>query len=96
MKCPACWAEKAYKRKTTGIQRIVYACSFLTPLKCHHCYHKFVIPRFLTIGKKVIAPVQISESPFLGKSSYAAKFVASQKIDNDQNETLELPVRKAA
>ena len=96
MKCPACWAEKAYKRKTKGFQRVLYTCFLLTPLKCHHCYHKFVVPQFLTIGKKVFAPVQVRGSGLSKKESYAAKYLAGQQINNKQNESFQQPVRKAA
>ena len=32
------------------------ACLLLRPMKCHHCYHRFTVSWFLTIGKRVRAP----------------------------------------
>ena len=57
MKCPACWADKAYVRQVTPVRHAILSCLFLVPLRCHHCYHKFTVPRLLTIGKRLIPPV---------------------------------------
>ncbi len=34
----------------------VYSWLGMVPLKCHHCYHKFTVPWFLTIGKRLTPP----------------------------------------
>jgi len=64
MKCPRCWAEKAYKRQVKGWKGIVLGCALLVPMKCHHCYHKFVVFRPLTFGKQLRQPaLRISRDP---------------------------------
>jgi len=56
MKCPYCWAEKAYIRKAKGWKDALLYCLLLRPMKCHHCYHKFTAPWFATFGKQVKRP----------------------------------------
>jgi len=56
MKCPVCWAEKAYVRKVPGWQGVLYRVALLVPLKCHHCYHKFVVSWFSTVGRTIHPP----------------------------------------
>jgi hypothetical protein len=44
-------------------------------MKCHHCYHKFVVPWLLTLGKQVtpprlrIAPISREAGPSLAAQS---------------------------
>ena len=57
MKCRACWTDKAYKREVSGWRGTAYSWLGMVPLKCHHCYHKFTVPWFLTIGKRLTPPV---------------------------------------
>jgi hypothetical protein len=56
MKCPRCWAHKAYARHVGGWKGILMDCLLLQPMKCHHCYHKFVVLWFLTFGKEIRPP----------------------------------------
>ena len=56
MKCPRCWAEKAYAHPMPGWKGALLNCLLLTRMKCQHCYHKFVIPWFLTLGREVTPP----------------------------------------
>ena len=56
MKCRACWAEKAYVRNVGGWKGQLMSCLLLVPLKCHHCYHKFNVLWFFTIGKRLTPP----------------------------------------
>ena len=56
MKCRACWADKAYIREVAGWRGVVCSWLGLVPLKCHHCYHKFSLPWFMTIGKRLTPP----------------------------------------
>lgn len=62
MKCPRCWAEKAYVYPMEGWKGILLDCLFLTRMKCRHCFHKFTIPWVLTIGKQVTPPVKAPPS----------------------------------
>ena len=57
MKCRACWTDKAYVREVRGWGGTVYSWLGMVPLKCHHCYHRFTVPWFLTIGKRLTPPV---------------------------------------
>jgi hypothetical protein len=56
MKCRSCWSDKAYVREEKGLKATIYWCLALIPLKCHHCYHKFWTPRFMTWGKTLQPP----------------------------------------
>lgn len=73
MKCPRCWAEKAYLRQVTGWQRVLCACLLLAPLKCHHCYHKFTVPRLFCLGKRLVPPPARASSADPPKPSYASR-----------------------
>jgi hypothetical protein len=55
MKCPVCWAEKAYVRHPKSWKDVLLSYLLVVPLRCHHCYHEFYVPWFLTIGKKTAA-----------------------------------------
>ncbi|MBN2477535.1 MAG: hypothetical protein JXB62_23210 [Pirellulales bacterium] len=57
MKCPRCWAEKVHVRPIKPWKSTLLACVLLRPLKCHHCYHKFVGFWFLLPRKKSRPPV---------------------------------------
>ena len=67
MKCPRCWAQKGYLRQVSCWKAIAMACLLLRPMKCHHCYHKFVVFWFSTIGKQIVSPPIPSE--FEGESA---------------------------
>jgi len=56
IKCPQCWAEKAYVRRVEGWRGWMLTLLLLRPLKCHHCYFKFVVPWLSTIGKQIHPP----------------------------------------
>jgi len=56
MKCPVCWAEKAYVRRVEGWKGLLYRVLTLVPMKCHHCYHKFVVSWFVMLGKPIYPP----------------------------------------
>ena len=58
MKCRACWTEKAYVRPTQGWREVALTWLGLVPLKCHHCYHRFWLPRPLTVGKQLVPPAR--------------------------------------
>ena len=62
MKCPACWAEKAFVRQVDGWKGAVLRCLLVVPMKCHHCYHDFYIPWIMTIGKQITPPDRGSHS----------------------------------
>lgn len=74
MKCPRCWAEKAYLRQVKGWKGVLLACLLLVPLKCNHCYHRFVVSRFFTIGKQVTPPpLRIMPASRLSRRPRAAR-----------------------
>jgi hypothetical protein len=80
MKCPCCWAEEAYVRRVPRWKRILLACALLRPMKCHHCYHKFSVFWFFTLGKQVTPPTL----PFVRRHrgvgpSYAARHFAAAR-----------------
>ena len=56
MKCRACWTDKAYLRDVSGWRGTLYRWLGMVPLKCHHCYHKFSVSWFSTIGKRLTPP----------------------------------------
>ncbi len=57
MKCPRCWADKAYLGTYRGWQDILLGCLAFRPMKCNHCYHHFMVHWVFTIGKRVVPPV---------------------------------------
>jgi len=56
MKCRACWTDKAYIRDVSGWRGVLHSWLGMVPLKCHHCYHKFSVSWFSTIGKRLTPP----------------------------------------
>ncbi len=56
MKCPACWAEKAYIRGASSWRDTLLSILLIVPMRCHHCYHSFHVSWFLTIGKRITPP----------------------------------------
>jgi hypothetical protein len=91
MKCPRCWTDKAYIRRTSGFQRLMLKCTLLVPMKCQHCYHKFTVSWFSTIGKQLCPPVlRIAPITRGSRPSYAARHYAatrnSQTPDTAANE----------
>ena len=51
MKCPACWAEKAFRRPIRTFADRLLQCLTIVPMRCHHCYHRFRVSRLLTLGQ---------------------------------------------
>ena len=86
MKCPACWSEKAYLRNSSGIHGLLVDLFLLSPLKCHHCYHKFSVLWFMTLGKEIHPPKLIRLAPETGRPrpSIAASSVRSIKTSSDE------------
>ncbi len=79
MKCPVCWAEKAYRIKVKDTKGSLLSCLGLVPMKCHHCYHKFMVFWFVTLGKKVEPPI-LRVAPMVGnRQSHAAQHMASRR-----------------
>ncbi len=78
MKCPRCWTEKAYVRPVGTVKGALLACLLLVPMKCQHCYHRFTIFRFFTVGKQVrppmlrIAPISREAGPPIAARHTAA------------------------
>ncbi|HEX4142112.1 MAG TPA: hypothetical protein VHY91_01070 [Pirellulales bacterium] len=62
MKCRACWTDKAYLRDVSGWRGVLHSWLGMVPLKCHHCYHKFSVPWFSTIGKRLTPPAVASRA----------------------------------
>ncbi len=60
MKCPACWAEKAFVRQAKKRRDVLLRYLSFVPMRCHHCYHEFYVPWILTLGKQT-APRQRSD-----------------------------------
>ncbi len=80
MKCPRCWAEKAYIRQVKGWKGVFLALLLLEPMKCHHCYHKFVVPWFSTFGKQTKPPKpRLSSATQMAGPSYAAQCEAAKR-----------------
>jgi hypothetical protein len=78
MKCPRCWAEKAYLRPLPAWKMALLSCLLLVPLKCQHCFHKFTVFWFFTWGKKIdpprlkIIPIDQGGGPSVAAQHYQA------------------------
>jgi hypothetical protein len=57
MKCPRCWADKAYLSTYHTWYESVLGCLAFRPMKCSHCYHRFMVHWMFTIGKRIVPPV---------------------------------------
>jgi len=96
MKCPKCWAEKAYVRRVDGIKGFLMQCLLLMPMKCHHCYHRFTVSWFVTIGKQIepsrprIVPMHRTDRP-----SYAAQHQATAELPPQKLRGSRKPGRRA-
>jgi hypothetical protein len=82
MKCPECWAEKAYRRNEKGPWAGLLRCLLFVPMRCRHCYHKFWVHRLLALGQVIEPPAKPQAAAPPEKSSVAAKFVA-KRSDGD-------------
>ena len=88
MKCPRCWAEKAYMRKATGFQGLLLSCALLVPMKCHHCYHKFVLSWFFTIREQIDPPQpRILPMSRAIRSANAQRHGADNRTDKHQRKS---------
>ena len=81
MKCPKCWADKAYRREVSGFKGRLLKFLFIVSLRCHHCYHKFHVPWLSTIGKK-IQPPAIATVPQVRRPAHVASGPATISIDS--------------
>jgi len=70
MKCPRCWANKAYFHPVKGWKGLLLSCLFLVPMRCQHCYHRFLVSWFTTIGQQLEPPAARSSS-ISSNSSFA-------------------------
>ena len=88
MKCPRCWAEKAYVRKVGGLKGFLLDCLLLVPLKCHHCYHKFTVSWFATIGRRIHPPKLRTDSKNqTPRHSVALSNTASRENHSEENQS---------
>jgi len=58
MRCPQCWSERMHVRRVGMAKRILLGLCLLTPVRCEHCYHKFVVLWFSTTGRRIDPPAQ--------------------------------------
>jgi hypothetical protein len=78
MKCPECWAEKAYRRNESGPWAGLLRGLLFIPMRCRHCYHKFWVHRLLALGQVIEAPAKPQPSSSPEKSKVATQFLAQQ------------------
>ncbi len=57
MKCPRCWADKAYLHVHRGWWEVALGCLAFRPMRCDHCYHRFMVHWVRTLGRRVVPPV---------------------------------------
>lgn len=78
MKCPRCWADKAYLHVFRGWWEVALGCLAFRPMKCTHCYHRFMVHWVLTIGRSVVPPV-------LRVTSHGARRTKPVRRDDDHH-----------
>jgi hypothetical protein len=80
MKCPRCWTDKAYTHPVPGWKGLLLAVLMRMPMKCHHCYHKFSVFWFFTLGKRTQPPqMHASNNARPIGVSYAAQHYAAMR-----------------
>lgn len=78
MKCPVCWAEKAYRHEAKSkMVRMLAAFRIVMPMKCHHCYHFFSVPWLRTLGQQMQQPLEKTSVQTNLRLSYAAEHLES-------------------
>jgi hypothetical protein len=93
MKCPACWAEKAYRRNEEGALPLLLRCLFFVPMRCRHCYHKFWVHRLSAWGAVIEPPPKPAPTGPVKKSSVAALHLSQARESSGQSDA---PPSKAA
>ncbi len=96
MKCPECWADRAYRRKAKNLKEVVLSYLLLIPMRCHHCYHKFFALWPLTLGKQLDPPAPRVRSTAPARPSYASLDIEAQRAQAEADQTLQKPRRKMA
>ena len=95
MKCPKCWTDKAYRRRIKGLKGHLLRLILIVPLRCHHCYHKFHVPWFFTIGKET-TPAPIAAASRTLRPSRAASPPVTIPIDSANRRLETSPRRRKA
>lgn len=87
MKCPRCWADKAYLYQVPRWKRVLLACLLLLPMKCHHCYHKFNVLVFSAIGRQVKRrPAQATPTILPIRRSHASQHYAALRAGEAESD----------
>ena len=93
MKCPRCWAHKAYLHRFRDWRGMLLGCFGFRPMKCHHCFHHFVVHWLQTLGKRVEPPVlRVTPQRPKAASDPPRRQLAPRERDSRQ----ETPCRRAA
>ena len=94
MKCPVCWTEKVYLRIVKGWKaRLLLSVRLAVPMRCHHCYHRFWAPWFLTIGKQLQPPEKIAPTEELTRP-FAARYLLEQQSRCAVTDVMQAPERE--
>ncbi len=88
MKCPACWAEKAYRRTDEGSWAGILRYLLFVPMRCRHCYHKFYIHRMFAFGKVIEPPAKLRPAPPPEALSFAARHVIENSAETSEQTTV--------
>ena len=80
MKCPSCWSEKAYRRKSKQLSSRTMAALGIVALQCRHCYHEFSRPIFMTIGQQVDAPTPFKSGNSIPLSTLDLEAQAEEEL----------------
>lgn len=95
MKCPRCWSPKAYRNPAKGWKGLLWSCLLLVPMKCHHCYHKFVVFWFATFGQTISPPVA-KRARTTPETAYITQFETGRRADRAREEAKPLRVSRRA
>ncbi|MBN1910469.1 MAG: hypothetical protein JW818_12065 [Pirellulales bacterium] len=81
MKCPVCWADKAFVREVPGWKSWLFSGLLLVPMQCRHCFHQFLLPWFMTWGKEITPTPRLRIAPATRPTrlSHAAEHYAAQQ-----------------
>ncbi len=58
MECPHCRSARLHVRHVGIGRRVLLGLGLLVPIRCEHCFHKFTVSWFSTLGGRIGPPAR--------------------------------------